>query len=151
MTTPIGFVNHEVHNETEEIAGNTEIIELIIYRHLSRNQIKRGFKIKTPVLSDLRQHQKSLLINENCSHSIKPVFYYLMKPAFRSTGYVRETGACGSFFLFLCSSIHRGKFHQISFDEIVDFTIHHTVYIRCLIVGAVIFHTAIIKHITADL
>ena len=47
---------------------------------------------------------------------------------------------------FLCS-----EFHQVSLDEIIDFTIHHTVDIGCLVIGTMVFHTAVVKDVAADL
>lgn len=44
-----------------------------------------------------------------------------------------------------------GKFHKVCLYEIVDFTIHHTVDIGSLEVGAVVFYAAVIKHVAADL
>ena len=43
------------------------------------------------------------------------------------------------------------EFHEVSLDEIVDFSIHHAINITRLIVGTVVFHTAIIKHVRANL
>ena len=44
-----------------------------------------------------------------------------------------------------------GKFHQISLDETVNLTVHHTVHIRCLPVGTVVFHTTVVKNVAAYL
>ena len=44
-----------------------------------------------------------------------------------------------------------GKFHQIGFDKSVDFPVHHTSYIRSLIVRAVVLHSAVVKDIGTDL
>ena len=44
-----------------------------------------------------------------------------------------------------------GELHQVGLDESVDFSVHHTIYIRGLIARAVVFHTAVVKDITSDL
>ena len=43
------------------------------------------------------------------------------------------------------------EFHQIGFDEPVYFSVHHSVYVGCLIVGAMVFHAAVIEYVTAYL
>lgn len=45
----------------------------------------------------------------------------------------------------------RRELHQISLDEAFQFTIHHAVYIRRLVVGTVILYTTIIEDITPNL
>ncbi len=45
----------------------------------------------------------------------------------------------------------RAKLHQPSLEELVDIAIHNTLHIRGLIVGAVIFHAAVVEDIGADL
>ncbi len=49
------------------------------------------------------------------------------------------------------SGFGTGEFHEIRLYELIYLTIHHTVHIGCLIVGAMIFHTAVIKDVTAYL
>lgn len=43
------------------------------------------------------------------------------------------------------------KLHEISLDEAVYLAVHHSVNVSCLIVCAVVFHTPVVKHVTADL
>ena len=44
-----------------------------------------------------------------------------------------------------------GKLHKIGFDETVNFAIHHSTYVGCLEIGAVVFHTAVVEDIRANL
>ena len=53
-----------------------------------------------------------------------------------------------NFFLFV---FRTGEFHQVSLDESVNLTVHHTVYIGGLEVGTMILHTAVIEHVATDL
>ena len=41
--------------------------------------------------------------------------------------------------------------HQIGFDEISDIAIHDSLYIGGLVSGAMVFYTAVVKDVTADL
>ena len=44
-----------------------------------------------------------------------------------------------------------GELHEIRLYESVDLAVHHSVHIRGLVVGAVVFHTTVIKDITSYL
>ena len=39
------------------------------------------------------------------------------------------------------------QFHEVCLDESVKLTVHHSVNVRRLIVGAVILHTAVVKNV----
>eukprot|EP00825_Cyclidium_porcatum_P009972 TRINITY_DN15097_c0_g1_i2.p2 TRINITY_DN15097_c0_g1~~TRINITY_DN15097_c0_g1_i2.p2 ORF type:complete len:129 (+),score=8.07 TRINITY_DN15097_c0_g1_i2:3-389(+) len=41
--------------------------------------------------------------------------------------------------------------HQISFNEIVYLTVHYTINVGCLVVGAMIFYSSVVEDITSDL
>ena len=43
------------------------------------------------------------------------------------------------------------KFHQVGFYESVEVTVHNAAYVRCLPVGAVVLHAAVVEHVAADL
>ena len=43
------------------------------------------------------------------------------------------------------------KLHKVGFDKTVYITVHYTTDIARLVIGAVIFHTTVVKHITAYL
>ena len=58
-----------------------------------------------------------------------------------------------SFFLFriTLNGSAFGKFHKISFDEVVYIAIHHSANIGGLIICAMILDSSVVEHITADL
>ena len=43
------------------------------------------------------------------------------------------------------------KLHEVSLDEVVNLAVHHTAYITCLIVSAVILHSPVVEDIRANL
>ena len=43
------------------------------------------------------------------------------------------------------------KLHEVGFDEVVYLAIHYAVYVGCLVVGAVVFHTTVVEDVTAYL
>ena len=45
-----------------------------------------------------------------------------------------------SLFTIICRELH-----QVCLDESIDLAIHHAIHIRGLIVGAVVFHAAVIE------
>lgn len=44
-----------------------------------------------------------------------------------------------------------GKLHEVCLDEGIEVAVHHTAYVRCLMVGAVVFNSAVVKHIASYL
>ena len=47
----------------------------------------------------------------------------------------------------LLRSLFTAKFHEVCFDEHVDVAIHNGTYVRGLVVGAVVFHAAVVEYI----
>ena len=43
------------------------------------------------------------------------------------------------------------KFHQISLQEGIDVAVHDALYVGGLIIGAVVFHTAVVEDVATDL
>ena len=41
--------------------------------------------------------------------------------------------------------------HQICLDETINFTIHNSIHIGCLVISTMIFYTTVVKYITANL
>jgi len=44
-----------------------------------------------------------------------------------------------------------GKLHEVGFDESIEVAVHDSVDIRSLIVGAVVLHASVVKHVAAYL
>ena len=53
--------------------------------------------------------------------------------------------------LCLVLIIVNGEFHEVGFDEIVDFTVHDGINIGGLVVRAVVLYPTVIKDIGTDL
>ena len=53
--------------------------------------------------------------------------------------------------ILLCVGVSFGKFHQIGLDEIVQVAVHYTIYIRGLMIGAVVFYSPVIEYIASNL
>ena len=51
----------------------------------------------------------------------------------------------------LSLGVFTGELHEISLDESVDFSVHHTAHIAGLVACAMVFHATVIKDIGADL
>lgn len=51
------------------------------------------------------------------------------------------------FLIFICDR----EFHEVCLDEIVYFAVHDTIYIRCLVVGAMVLDAAVVEDIRANL
>ena len=43
------------------------------------------------------------------------------------------------------------EFHQVSFDEAVYLSVHHTVHVAGLEIGAVVFHAAVVEDVATNL
>ena len=43
--------------------------------------------------------------------------------------------------------ILHSKFHEVCFDEIIDFAVHDAIDVRCLVVGAVVFDAAVVEDV----
>lgn len=40
-----------------------------------------------------------------------------------------------------------GKLHEVAFDKAVDIAVHHAIDVGCLMTGAVVFYSAVVKHV----